>query len=164
MGSALDPRVNSGIETDGEGGAIDRIPVQSQVVGQLMPNLLRPTAISSSRTASSRRGARPSHACVWGIALMSLLLAGCAHAGRSASTDIRVLLYDGNEPIEVGPDEHPHSISIAGGQIVVDDQAVGVRWVPEGQGPWRVGPRRVRGQIRVLLQSERLQVLNRVPL
>lgn len=99
-----------------------------------------------------------------GLVVLVVVLVGCATAQAKGGADVRVLVYDGSAGLELGPVSAPVRVEVAGDQLLVGGQAVGSRWSPRGAGPWRVGPRRMRGGIAVRARSGRIQVLNRVDL
>lgn len=129
--------------------------------------------MTDDRTCSRRWRARPrvpAHAGTRGRVQMSGLvvliaaLLGCATAQAQGGSDVRVLIYDGAASLDIGPESAPRRVGLSDGQLAVDGELVGTRWSPRGAGPWRVGPRRVRGRIAVRARSGRIQVLNRVDL
>lgn len=115
-----------------------------------------------------RRSFARSIARVAGLGLLCAVgafVAGCAStpSGGGANPEfVRVLLYDGVGPISVGPGGF--ALRMQSGSLLVDGEPVGAHWQPSGRGPWTVGERRVRGQVRVEARADRLQVLNRVGL
>lgn len=98
------------------------------------------------------------------IGLIVAAACGCATAGAEGPDAVRVLVYEGADPIVVGMPEQAREIRVAGDGLVVGETPVGAVWAPRGSGPWRVGSRTLRGQIRVRAHSGRVQVLNRVGL
>ncbi|HEB89858.1 MAG TPA: SpoIID/LytB domain-containing protein [Deltaproteobacteria bacterium] len=97
---------------------------------------------------------------------MVLGVLACSVATARMEPKVRVLLYEGSAPIRVGTPDSPATISITrAGQLRVDGKPVDGRdWAPAGAGPWRVGERRVRGEIVVRSRAGRIEVLNRVAL
>jgi len=76
---------------------------------------------------------------------------------------VRVLLYAGSEPIEVGRVAAAAQVALdAQGDLQVAGRDHAKRWVPTGPGPWRVGSRIVRGEIIVQVRGQRIEVLNRI--
>ncbi len=99
-----------------------------------------------------------------GLAVLIAALVGCATAKAQSGASVRVLVYDGAGSVQIGPADAPSRVALSGGQLAIDGKPVGTHWTPRGAGPWRVGPRRVRGGIAVRARSGRIQVLNRVDL
>ncbi|MCP4906077.1 MAG: SpoIID/LytB domain-containing protein [bacterium] len=89
---------------------------------------------------------------------------GCAAARAGGPTEVRVLIYDGTDPIAIGARELNTEVALSGEALVVDGREVGNRWSPRGAGPWKVGSRKLRGQIVLRAEAGRIQVLNRVDL
>lgn len=96
----------------------------------------------------------------------------CLLVGRSApaneGSEIRVLLHSSPDAVRVGVPGAAQEIRLLdrGGvqELFVPGQGRLRRWDPQGPGPWRVGPRTVRGQISVRVEAGRIEVLNRVDL
>ncbi|MEZ4290100.1 MAG: SpoIID/LytB domain-containing protein [Myxococcota bacterium] len=102
-----------------------------------------------------------------GVAAIGLLGCGTAMARSGAGPEpvVRVLLYEGTEPIDVGPARAARPVALGtGDRIRVDGRELASPWVPEGTGPWRVGRRVVRGRIAIQHRDGLLQVVNRVGL
>jgi len=91
-----------------------------------------------------------------------LLWAGSALA--AGLERVRVLVHDEAGAIHIGPENAPQRVTLADGELVVDDRGVGSNWAPIGSGPWRVGSRLVRGRIAVRARDGHIQVLNLVDL
>ncbi len=92
-------------------------------------------------------------------------LLACGTATARVEPKIRVLLYSGSEPIQVGLSTRPDEVKLApGGGLLVGGRKETSGWMPRGRGPWRVGTRTVRGQIAVTVETGRIVVLNRVGL
>ena len=99
------------------------------------------------------------------LTVASLGLLSCSTASALIEPKVRVLLYRGADPIEVGLVARPGEIKLdADGDLVVEGQKKAKRWAPTGPGPWRVGSRIVRGEIVVRSHKKRIEVLNRVGL
>ena len=77
---------------------------------------------------------------------------------------MRVLVYEGSDPIVIGSAEATREVSAGRDGLLVAGRPVGASWSPGGSGPWRVGSRTLRGQLRVRARSGRVEVLNRVGL
>jgi len=87
----------------------------------------------------------------------------CSSATARVETKVRVLLYSGVDPIQVGRVAQSGEIKLdAQGDLVVAGRSQARRWAPTGSGPWRVGPRIVRGEIIVRVRRQRIEVLNRI--
>jgi len=101
----------------------------------------------------------------WFVAALFGLLA-CGTATARIEPKIRVLLYSGSDPIQVGVVANSDEVKLSqGGTLLVGGREVGSGgWLPNGSGPWRVGARTVRGQIAVTVETGRIQVLNRIGL
>lgn len=91
-------------------------------------------------------------------------LVGCATARAGDPAEVRVLVYDDANPLRVATSKVSYEVRMGAAGIVVDGHSVGMRWSPEGAGPWTVGERTVRGRIVVRAEDGRIQVLNRVGL
>jgi stage II sporulation protein D len=92
-------------------------------------------------------------------------LLACGTAMARVEPKIRVLLYNGSEPIRVGSAAKPDEVKLStGGGLLVDGREQTSGWMPRGAGPWRVGSRKVRGKILVRVEAGRIQVLNNVGL
>ncbi len=90
---------------------------------------------------------------------------GCSWALAGDPIEVRVLLHESDDPIEIGPPGEPHVVRVGdGGGLVLGDEAPRALWLPKGDGPWRVGDRTVRGRIAVRAEQGRIQVLNRLDL
>lgn len=124
----------------------------------------RPALPTTRRGTRTLRTAAPIPTLVLGALLLAGFALGCATARAGGGTEVRVLLYEGRGPIEVGPRDAPATLRCEGGRLLLDDEPAGTRWLPAGSGPWRVGERVVRGRIAARVEGDRLQLLNRVPL
>ena len=100
----------------------------------------------------------------WAASVLGFALFGCVTASAGGRDEVRVLLYDGAGPLVVGPASRSHQVTVEGDMLRVDGRGVGAQWVPDGNGPWRVGERVVRGRVLVRAASGRIQVLNRIDL
>ncbi len=100
----------------------------------------------------------------WAALVLVFALFGCVTAAAGGSDEVRVLLHDGAGPLAVGPASATQQVTVEGDTLRVDGRDVGAQWVPDGQGPWRVGERVVRGRVVVRAASGRIQVLNRIDL
>ena len=91
-------------------------------------------------------------------------LLACGTATARVEPKIRVLLYNGSEPIRVGLSARPDEVKLApgGGGLLVGGRKEASGWMPRGRGPWQVGTRTVRGQIAVTVETGQIVVLNRV--
>jgi len=100
-----------------------------------------------------------------GVVATTLCLLACGAATARVEPRIRVLLYDDQASVRVGPAAAPVEIALSatGGRLVVAGEETPV-WISDGSGPWRVGPRIVRGDILVRAREGRIQVLNQVGL
>lgn len=99
------------------------------------------------------------------VAVAIFGLVACSTATARVEPKIRVLLYNGSDPIRVGPVAAADEVKLSPkGTLVVGGHKRAHAWRPEGAGPWRVGPRIVRGQISVTIEAGQIQVLNRVGL
>ena len=99
------------------------------------------------------------------IAVSLLGLLACATATARVEPKIRVLLYSGSDPIQVGLAAMPDEVKLSpGGELLVGGREEANGWMSSGSGPWRVGTRIVRGQIAVTAEAGRIQVLNRIGL
>ena len=101
--------------------------------------------------------------------ILSLIVVGllaCGAATARMNQVVRVLIYEGSDPIQLGPVGETREIGVDGeGRLLVAGGHVeSTPWQPSGSGPWRVGDRTVRGQISVQLRAGRIQVLNQVDL
>jgi stage II sporulation protein D len=99
------------------------------------------------------------------VAVLFGLLA-CGTATARIEPKIRVLLYSGSDPIQIGAVARPDEVKLspAGVLLVGGHKVNSGGWMPSGSGPWRVGARTVRGQIAVTVETGRIQVLNRIGL
>ena len=117
--------------------------------------------------ASAGRAATPFGWCVssgW-LCLLVLHLFGCGPALAGSDPEVRVLLYDGTAAIMLGDSKAVQEIRLVGpNELFVPGRGRLHNWVPDGQGPWRVAGRTVRGRIFVRAKQGRIQVLNRVDL
>ncbi len=104
------------------------------------------------------------HRAAWIGLIVVTAICGCATARAEGPDAVRVLVYEGQGPISVGPAGSAREVRIARDGLLVEGQPVGPSWTPGGSGPWRVGARMLRGQIRVRARSGRVEVLNRVEL
>ena len=78
---------------------------------------------------------------------------------------VRVLLYSGSDPIRIGLAAMTNEVRLSpGGGLLVAGREEASGWMPSGSGPWLVGTRTVRGQIAVMVDAGRIQVLNRIGL
>ena len=99
------------------------------------------------------------------LAFSVLGLLACATATARVEPKVRVLLYNGSDPIKVGRMTRLDEVKLSGsGGLLVDGREEASGWMPRGLGPWRVGSRTVRGQIAVMAEEGRIQVLNRIGL
>ena len=97
------------------------------------------------------------------VTLFALL--ACTAATARVEPKVRVLLYSGSDPIQVGLVAQAGEIKLDPlGELVVAGRRQAKRWAPTGNGPWRVGSRIVRGEIVVQARGQRIEVLNRVGL
>jgi len=104
------------------------------------------------------------HRAAWIGLMVAAATCGCATARAEGPESVRVLVYEGIDPIAVGPAGSAREVRIAPDGLLVGGRPVGVSWTPSGSGPWRVGERTLRGQVRVRARSGQLEVLNRVGL
>ena len=139
------------IQSCGEAGAGDDLPSQSSQRTQDVPLPRRRAALGALSTC---------------LATVLLGLLACGTATARIEPKIRVLLYSGSDPIQVGRVASPDEVklSAAGGLLVGGQKVSSGGWMPSGSGPWRVGSRTVRGQIAVTVETGRIQVLNRIGL
>ena len=100
------------------------------------------------------------------LGLTVLGLFACSVATARVEETVRVLLYEGSEPIRVGAVGAPEEIVIGpeGRLRIAGRASSNDHWAPKGSGPWRVGGRTVRGEVSVRLEGGRIQVLNRIDL
>jgi stage II sporulation protein D len=99
------------------------------------------------------------------MAILVLGLFGCGAAAARVEPKIRVLLYSGSNPIQIGPSAQPDEVKLSSnGGLLVGGREEANGWMPSGSGPWRVGSRTVRGQVAVKVEAGRIQVLNRIGL
>jgi stage II sporulation protein D len=99
------------------------------------------------------------------ITVSVLGLLACGTATARVEPKIRVLLYSGSDPIQVGRAARPDEVKLSpGGGLLVGGREEASGWMPNGSGPWRVGSRTVRGQVAVMTEAGRIQVLNRIGL
>ena len=98
--------------------------------------------------------------------LGSLLLLAPGGAGAGETVEIRVLLLESREPVEIRAPGSVHRIALARKtlDLVVDGRPSGTRWRPERDGPWQVGARRYRGGLDLRSESGRILVVNHVGL
>jgi stage II sporulation protein D len=100
-----------------------------------------------------------------GMLASVLSLLACGAATARVEPSVRVLLYNGADPIQVGSEATPDEVRLAkGGGLLVGGRKQSSDWAPSGAGPWRVGPRVVRGEIWVRAEAGRIQVLNKIGL
>lgn len=102
--------------------------------------------------------------CFVAVALVGLL--ACDAATARVGPQVRVLLYRGPGPIQVGLVKAPSDVSLStsGGLMLGNREQRTSGWNPVGSGPWRVGTRTVRGRIIVRIEAGQIEVLNRVDL
>lgn len=100
----------------------------------------------------------------WIGLIVAAATCGCATARAEGPEAVRVLVYESSDPIAVGAKGSTREVRIAHDELLVGGEPVGASWAPSGSGPWRVGARTLRGQIRVRARSGRVEVLNRVEL
>jgi len=132
---------------------------------------LEVTGLGEDLPSQSRqdRRSRPRKA-VWGalstcIAVSVFGLLACGAATARVEPKIRVLLYSGSDPIQVGLAARPDEVKLSpGGGLLVGGRQEASGWMPIGSGLWRVGTRTVRGQVAVTVEAGRIQVLNRIGL
>ena len=117
---------------------------------------MRPT--TEDRTCSRRRRFHARTRAVEGLGLrlgaallvvLAVGLVGCATAQAQQGARVRVLIYDAAAAVEIGAEAQPSQVALSAGQLSVNGETVGSHWSPSGNGPWRVGTRRVRGTIAV---------------
>jgi stage II sporulation protein D len=89
---------------------------------------------------------------------------GCAAASAGSSAEVRVLIYDSADAVQIGPAKRAEEVKASAENLLVGGRSVGRLWSPKGPGPWKVGSRTVRGRIAVRAKEGRIQVLNRVEL
>lgn len=99
------------------------------------------------------------------VGLACVVLAG-AEAGASGVPEIRVLLLETRETVEVRSPSSVHRIGLARKslELVVDGRPAGARWTPKREGPWQVGARRYRGRLELRAELGRILVVNHVEL
>ncbi len=98
-----------------------------------------------------------------GLAAAIFGLFACSAATARVDTKVRVLLYRGSDPIQVGQVARPDEIKLdAEYNLVIAGRSHAKRWAPAGSGPWRVGSRIVRGEIVVQARDRQIEVLNRI--
>ncbi len=85
-------------------------------------------------------------------------------AGAEEIADVRVLLHQGRGVLPIGPAGAVREVEAVHGNLVAGRELLGIRWAPQGDGPWTVGDRTVRGRILVRAEGDRLEVLNRIDL
>lgn len=96
----------------------------------------------------------------------SLLLLAPTSVGAREGVEIRVLLLESREPVEIRSPGSVHRIAVARKtlDLVVDGRPAGTRWRPDRDGPWQVGSRRHRGGLELRAESGRILVVNHVGL
>ncbi|MEZ4280634.1 MAG: SpoIID/LytB domain-containing protein [Myxococcota bacterium] len=111
-----------------------------------------------------RGGAIAAAALCW--ILGALFVSAPAQAQGRETAEIRVLLLESREPVEIRSPASVHRIALARKtlELVVDGRPSGSLWRPDREGPWQVGARRYRGGIELRADSGRILVVNRVPL
>lgn len=100
------------------------------------------------------------------------LLAGLAVVGLAAgawargAAEVRVLLLESQEPVEIRSPSAAHRVDLArkATGLVVDGRSVGPVFRPRSEGPWQVGSRRYRGRLELRIDAGRLLVVNHVGL
>jgi stage II sporulation protein D len=101
-------------------------------------------------------------------ALVGLVVVGLAgaEAGASRTPEVRVLLLESREPIEVRSPASVHRVDLESKslELVVDGRPSGAVWRPEREGPWQVGARRYRGRLELRVELGRILVLNHIEL
>lgn len=99
------------------------------------------------------------------LARAALLVLGIASAAAAGSDPpIRVLLWEGEGPVRVGPaDATPTTLRADGSGLRADAQAVGALWRMEGR-LLQVNGQRVRGAVEVRRVDGGVRVVNRLPL
>ena len=109
---------------------------------------------------------RPRRAVFGALGALSIVgLIGCSTATARFEPKIRVLLYSGTEPIQVGLTAMTDEVKLSsGGRLLVGGREQASGWMPSGSGPWRVGTRIVRGKITVTAEAGKIQVLNQIGL
>jgi stage II sporulation protein D len=99
------------------------------------------------------------------VAISGLGLFACGTATARVEPKVRVLLYRGSDPIQVGAVANSDEVRLSStGELFVGGKRRASGWMPAGTGPWRVGSRIVRGQISVTTDAGQIQVLNRIGL
>lgn len=98
--------------------------------------------------------------------LGALFVTATARAQGRETPEIRVLLLESRELVEIRSPASVHRIALARKtlELVVDGRPSGSLWRPDREGPWQVGARRYRGGIELRADSGRILVVNRVPL
>jgi stage II sporulation protein D len=97
---------------------------------------------------------------------VSIVGLGGASARAGAAAEIRVVLVDSSEAVEIGGASGVHRVGLrpAEGVLVVDGRPAGSAWSPPGRGPWRVQGRRYRGRLSLRTERSRILVVNHVEL
>ncbi len=122
-----------------------------------------PNQRGQDRRSRSRRAVSGALSICIAVLLFGLL--ACAAATARVEPKVRVLLYSGTEPIQVGLAAMPDEVKLSsGGGLLVGGREEASGWMPSGSGPWQVGTRTVRGQIAVTVEAGRIQVLNQIGL
>lgn len=97
------------------------------------------------------------------FALGFIGLLACSAATAGIEPKVRVLLYNGTDPIRVGLIAEPKQVRLdSRADLLIDGQPSAKVWTPVGTGPWRVGSRIVRGEVLVRVRRQRIEVLNRI--
>jgi stage II sporulation protein D len=101
-------------------------------------------------------------------ALVGVVVAGLAGAdtGAGRRPEVRVLLLESREPLEVRSPASVHRVGLERKtlELVVDGRPAGPVWRPEREGPWQVGARRYRGRLELRVELGRILVLNHIEL
>ncbi len=127
----------------------------------------RSPAAPAGRARSCRirgRGAGAASALRWLVGALLWLAATSAAARETA--EVRVLLLESREPIEIRSPASVHRVGLARKtlELLVDGRPSGPRWRADRDGPWQVGARRYRGGPELRADSGRIVVVNHVAL
>lgn len=100
------------------------------------------------------------------LASLALVVLAGSDAAAQGAPEVRVLLLESREPIEVRSPASVHRIALARKtlDLVVDGRPSGRVWRPMREGPWQVGARRYRGRLELRAEPGRILVLNHVAL
>ncbi len=119
------------------------------------------------RTDSRRWSRRPVALAVRGaLVALSVLVGAVARAEAPGAAEIRVLLLETREPVELRSATAVHRVELGRrhAELVVDGRPVGPAWRPKREGPWQLGSRRYRGRLALQAELGRIRVVNHVGL